>query len=172
MSPTTTTGRSAAWASPMFAMSVARRLISAGEPAPSQTTTSNRDRRSARVAVTTSSSAALRSRYDSALTVPCARPSTTTCDDRSLPGLSSTGLNATLGASPHACACMAWARPISPPSAVTTELLLMFCALNGATDTPWRASHRQMPATSALLPASEVVPATSSAPRRRSTRLP
>ena len=40
MSPTTTTGRSAACASPMFAMSVARRLISAGEPAPSQTTTS------------------------------------------------------------------------------------------------------------------------------------
>ena len=38
--PTTITGRSAACASPMFAMSVARRLISAGEPAPSQTTTS------------------------------------------------------------------------------------------------------------------------------------
>ena len=128
-----------------------RRTATAGRPA---------------VAVTTSSSAALRSRYDSALTVPCACPSTTTCDDRSLPGLSSTGLNATLGASPHACACIAWARPISPPSAVTTELLLMFCALNGATDTPWRASQRQRPATSALLPASEVVPATSSAPRR------
>ena len=40
MSPTTITGRSAACASPMFAMSVARRLISAGEPAPSQITTS------------------------------------------------------------------------------------------------------------------------------------
>ena len=117
------------------------------------------------MAVTTSSSAPLRSRYDSALTVPCARPSTTTCDDRSLPGLSSTGLNATLGASPHACACIACARPISPPSVVTTELLLMFCALNGATDTPSRTSQRQMPATSALFPASEVVPATSSAPR-------
>ena len=114
---------------------------------------------------------------DIALTVPCAFPSTTTCDDRSLPGLSSTGLNATLGASPHACACIACARPISPPSTVTTELLLMFCALNGATATPRRASHRQIPATSALLPASEVVPATSTAPRsispaRRSTGLP
>ncbi len=41
----------------------------------------------------------------------------------------------------------------------------MFCALNGATATPWRASHRQIPATSALLPASEVVPATNNAPR-------
>src|SRR4051794_75421 len=41
----------------------------------------------------------------------------------------------------------------------------MFCALNGATATPRRASHRQRPATSALLPASDVVPATSSAPR-------
>jgi hypothetical protein len=40
MSPTTSTGSRAARASPMLAMSVARRLISAGEPAPSQTTTS------------------------------------------------------------------------------------------------------------------------------------
>lgn len=39
----------------------------------------------------------------------------------------------------------------------------MFCALNGATRTPWRASQRQMPAVTTLLPASEVVPATSSA---------
>ena len=36
----------------------------------------------------------------------------------------------------------------------------MFCALNGATDTPCRASQRQMPAVTTLLPASEVVPAT------------
>src|SRR5674476_667270 len=42
------------------------------------------------------------------------------------------------------------------------ELLDMFCALNGATETPWRASHRQSPAVTRLLPASEVVPATSS----------
>ncbi len=60
---------------------------------------------------------------------------------RSLPGLSSTGLNATLGASPQASACIACARPISPPSGVTTELFDMFCALNGATATPRRASQ-------------------------------
>ena len=41
MSPTTTTGRCAARARPMLAMSVARRLISAGEPAPSTMTASN-----------------------------------------------------------------------------------------------------------------------------------
>src|SRR3954466_14831772 len=75
------------------------------------------------------------------------------------------GLTRTLGASPAARACIACARPISPPSVVTTELLDMFCALKGATATPRRASHRQRPATSALLPASDVVPATSSAPR-------
>lgn len=40
----------------------------------------------------------------------------------------------------------------------------MFWALNGATDTPERYSQRQIPATSALLPASDVVPATSNAP--------
>src|SRR4051794_12085402 len=59
---------------------------------------------------------------------------------------------------------MTCARPISAPSAVTIELLLMFCALNGATDTPWRASQRQMPAVTTDLPASDVVPATSSEP--------
>ena len=37
----------------------------------------------------------------------------------------------------------------------------MFWALNGATRTPWRASQRQIPAVTTLLPASEVVPATS-----------
>ena len=95
----------------------ARRLISAGEPAPSQTTTSNRARSSARLAVTTSSSAALRRWYDSALTVPSTRPRTTTWPERSLPGLSSTGLNATLGARPQAAPACACARPISPPSA-------------------------------------------------------
>src|SRR4051794_374549 len=37
----------------------------------------------------------------------------------------------------------------------------MFCALNGATRRPCRASHRQIPAVTTLLPASDVVPATS-----------
>ncbi len=40
----------------------------------------------------------------------------------------------------------------------------MFCALNGATLTPSLASHRQIPATSTLLPASDEVPMISSAP--------
>src|SRR5690242_4463733 len=59
---------------------------------------------------------------------------------------------------------MAWARPISPPSTVTAELLDMFCALSGATRSPLRVSSRHRPATTIDLPASEVVPATSSAP--------
>ena len=60
----------------------------------------------------------------------------------------------------QAAAWNACARPISPPSSATAELLDMFCALNGATRTPRRRSQRQMPATSMLLPASEPVPAT------------
>jgi hypothetical protein len=90
---------------------------------------------------------------------PAAWPRTPSWLWCSASGLSSTGLNRTLGASPHAAACMAWARPISParPSAstATAELLDMFWALNGATRTPRRYSHRQMPAVSTLLPASE-----------------
>src|SRR5579875_3685295 len=69
-----------------------------------------------------------------------------------------------LGSRPAARACIACARPISPPSTVTTELLDMFCALNGATRTPSRASSRHSPATTIDLPASLLVPATSRAP--------
>ena len=65
---------------------------------------------------------------------------------------------------PAAAACIAWARPISAPSGATIELLDMFCALNGATRTPRRASQRQIPAVMTDLPASDVVPATSSEP--------
>ncbi len=39
----------------------------------------------------------------------------------------------------------------------------MFCALNGATFTPRRAKARHSPVVTMLLPASDVVPATSSA---------
>jgi len=42
----------------------------------------------------------------------------------------------TLGAIPQARACKAWARPISPPSAVTAALFDMFCGLNGRTVSP------------------------------------
>jgi len=76
------------------------------------------------------------------------------------PGLSSTGFSAASGSMSAAAACIAWARPISAPSLVTTEFSDMFCALNGATFTPRLASHRQMPAVTALFPASDAVPAT------------
>src|SRR5262245_31285186 len=86
------------------------------------------------------------------------------------------GLNRTLGASPAARACMACARPISPPSWVTAELLDMFCALNGATRMPLRANKRHSPATTIDFPASDVVPAISSAPvtlfRRADAKVP
>ncbi len=62
------------------------------------------------------------------------------------------------GSTPAASACSAVERPISPPSTVTALLSAMFCGLNGATDTPRRASTRHSPATTVLLPASEVVP--------------
>ena len=42
------------------------------------------------------------------------------------------------GATPQARAWSAWARPISPPSAVTAALLDMFCGLNGRTARPRR----------------------------------
>ena len=70
----------------------------------------------------------------------------------------------TVGASPHAAACTAVARPISEPSSQTAALFDMFWALNGATRTPCRRSHRHTPAATTLFPASDVVPATSNAP--------
>ena len=77
------------------------------------------------------------------------------------PGLSSTGFIAASGSARQALAWTHWARPISAPSRQTMELFDMFCALNGATRTPCRASHRHSAAVTRLLPASEVVPATS-----------
>src|SRR5450830_39227 len=78
----------------------------------------------------------------------------------SLDGFSSTGFMSVCGATPAATACRAWARPISPPSAVTALLSAMFCGLNGTTATPWRLSRRHRAATTVLLPASDVVPCT------------
>ena len=51
----------------------------------------------------------------------------------------------TLGATPAARACSAWARPISPPSAVTAALFDMFCGLNGRTRRPRRRQARARP---------------------------
>src|SRR5207249_9087766 len=42
----------------------------------------------------------------------------------------------------------------------TAALFDMFCALKGATRSPWRASRRHSPATSVLLPADDAVPCT------------
>src|SRR6201996_7180160 len=164
MSPTITTGRFAARARPMFTKSVARKLISAGEPAPSQMTASNSVRSRANSSCTTADSLLRSDQYSAAVATPATCPLTTSCEVMSLPGLSRIGLNRTLGAKPAARACIAWARPISPPSTVTAELFDMFCALNGATRIPLRANSRQSPATTTDFPASEVVPATSSAP--------
>ncbi len=72
---------------------------------------------------------------------------------------------ATSGSTPAASAWMPWARPISCPDGVTTEFSAMFWPLKGATRTPRRARRRHSPATIVVLPASEVVPQTISAPR-------
>ena len=100
--------------------------------------------------------------YSPASSVRPAGRGSTTCARRSEPGLSSTGFIADSASTPAAWACRYWARPISAPSAQTMELLDMFCALNGATETPRRASARQSPVTTSDLPASEEVPATRS----------
>ena len=55
-------------------------------------------------------------------------------------------------------ACSAWARPISPPSAVTAALFDMFCGLNGRTLRPRSVKARASPATISDLPTSEPVP--------------
>ena len=51
----------------------------------------------------------------------------------------------TSGVDAAARACSACARPISPPSAVTAALLLMFCGLNGRTRRPRRAEAGTAP---------------------------
>src|SRR5258707_11505624 len=72
----------------------------------------------------------------------------------------STGFISTLGSSPHASACTACARPISPPPGQTAELFDMFWDLNGATRTPARANARHSAVTITLLPTSDAVPIT------------
>jgi hypothetical protein len=59
-----------------------------------------------------------------------------------------------------ACACIACAIPISPPSEVTNEFRLMFWDLNGATRIPRFTRQRQMAATVTLFPTWEAVPTT------------
>ena len=64
----------------------------------------------------------------------------------------------TCGVKPAAWACVTWARPISPPSAVMKLFRAMFWALKGATRIPSWRKMRQRPATMMLLPTSEPEP--------------
>ncbi len=160
MSPTMMAGIPAAQASGRFTMSRSSRLISAGLPAPSQITTSKRSRRSASASSTSPNSSGLTEWYSAAVITRHGSPFSTTWLVRSPVGLSRIGFIATSAGTPAAWAWVAWARPISWPDGVTAELRAMFWPLNGATDTPWRASTRHNPATRVDLPASEVVPQT------------
>ena len=74
--------------------------------------------------------------YSAALAVPCTLPCTTICAPTWLCGFSKIGFMCTLGGTPAARACKAWARPISPPSSATAALFDMFCGLNGRTRMP------------------------------------
>ena len=135
-----------------------------GLPAPSATTTSYRADRSSNASYAARARCRRPSTKSRAETSPAGCPITTTWLRRSLPGLSSTGFIAASGSAIAASAWIHWARPISLPSAQTIELFDMFCDLNGATFRPRRANARQSPVVTMLLPASEVVPATRSAP--------
>src|SRR5579864_8177988 len=84
----------------------------------------------------------------------------TTWQVRSDSVFNSTGFMSVLGSSPHASACTACARPISPPPGQTAALFDMFCDLNGATRMPARANARHNAVTTTLLPTSDAVPIT------------
>ncbi len=159
--------RASAWrATRMLTMSLSMRLISAGEPAPSITTTSFSARSRSSAAVICGHTAALRSCQGMRESASLAWPSSTTWLCVSFSGLSSTGFISTPGSARAASAWKYWALPISPPDgsepvpATTRALLLMFCALNGATFRPWRAYQRHSAVASQLLPAPLVVPST------------
>ena len=159
MSLTSRQRASACRATRMFTMSSPFRLISAGEPAPSITTTSFSARSSSSAAATCGQTLALRPRQGARDKASSTRPSSTTWLRVSPSGLSSSGFMRTSGAARAANAWKYWALPISPP-ATTRALLLMFCALNGATFSPWRAYQRHSAVASQLLPAPLLVPST------------
>ena len=140
-------------------MSLSIRLISAGEPAPSMTTTSFSRRRASSAAAICGQTRSLRPRHGSAVSSALTRPISTTWLWVSRSGLSSSGFMRTSGSARAARAWKYCALPISPP-ATTRALLLMFCALKGATRRPWRAYQRHRAVASQLLPAPLVVPRT------------
>ena len=102
---------------------------------------------------------ALRSRQGMPVSPASTCPSSTTWLCVLPSGLSSSGFICTVGTVRAASAWKYCALPISPP-ATTRALLLMFCALNGATRKPWRAYQRHSAVVSQLLPALLVVPST------------
>ena len=76
--------------------------------------------------------------------------------------MSSTGFIADSGVDPGGLGLEVLGPPdLGAVGADASELFDMFWALNGATETPRRASTRQSPVTTSDLPASEDVPATS-----------
>src|SRR3989338_6366407 len=87
-------------------------------------------------------------------------PWTTTWEPVFECGFNKTGFMWMEGSTPAHSACMACARAISPPSAVTHELLDIFCALNGDTRQPFFLKIRHSAATSMDLPTPEPVPCT------------
>src|SRR5215510_9409590 len=95
-----------------------------------------------------------RSNHGRALMVGSTRPMTITWLSVSALGLSNTGFIRACGVMRAASACRYCARPISAPSGVTAALLLMFCALKGATCTPRLARWRHRAVTTNDLPAS------------------
>jgi hypothetical protein len=139
-------------------------LISAGEPAPSITTTSWLSSSSRSAWRAGGHSCSLRERQGTAIRSGRTCPSTITWLAVSRSGLSSTGFMRTSGTARAARAWKYCALPISPtrpPGPGTTRaLLLMFCALNGATFRPRRAYQRHSAVASQLLPAPLVVPST------------
>ena len=145
--------------SPYWRYRRARRLISAGLPAPSTRTRSTPLADSAEALQHLRQQLALAARRIRAPSAsPTRFPCTMTCAPVSVSGLSSTGFMCTDGATRAARACSTCARPISPPSAATPALFDMFCGLNGATFRPRRTKARQSPATISDLPTCEPVP--------------
>src|SRR5215510_8857057 len=95
-----------------------------------------------------------RSNHGRALIAGSTRPMTITWLSVSALGLSNTGFIRAWGVVRAASACRYCARPISAPSGVTAALLLIFCALKGATRTLRLAKWRHKAVTINDLPAS------------------
>ena len=143
MSATSRQRACACTATRMFTMSLACKFISAGEPAPSITTTSWSARSASSDAMMCGHTWALRSRHGVLLNAMSTCPNTTTWLLVSASGFNNTGFMCTCGSQHAASAWKYWAEPISPSlpcnPATTRALLLMFCALKGATLKPMRA---------------------------------